>query len=205
MGRGKNKQDIINISELKIDNKIVIDYDELAKAIIKAIDGSSDEERRQQAEIDIEIQNKRREILGEKDFSHIKSKIWREMRGFLNSLRVLWKLATMSRKEAEYFTTVNNLTKMLTSFLLFLIELAFYVIAGVVCYYSVSSGWIFSDGLIISFFLAAFARMIRIARFEIERIDDSNYLMNISMMVIAVVTLVVTIVGLFMSSANLGG
>ena len=205
MGRKKKTADIINIDELKIENKVEIDYDKLAQAIIKSKTEIENKERKQRQEKEDDMQNKRKEILGEKDFSHIKNKTLREFRVFLNDLRVAWKMLTMSKEEAMYFTTVSSLTKMLTSFLLFLIELAIFAFAGVVLYFSVSSGLVFSDGIIVALFSVAFARMIRIARFEIERIDDNNYLMNISMMVIAVVTLVITILGLFISSSNSGG
>lgn len=205
MGRKKKTEEIINIAELRIENQVEIDYEKLAKAIIKARTEIENEERELREERNRDIQKKRKEILGEKDFSHIKNKIWRELRSSLNSIRVTVKMLTMSREEAEYFTTVNNLTKLLTTFLLFLIELAFYAFAGVLFYFSISSGWLFSDGIIGAIFLFAFARMIRIARLEIERIDDNNYLMSISMMVIALVTLVATIIGLFLSAANSGG
>lgn len=200
MGRGKNKQDIINIAELKLDSKIEIDYDMLAKAIIKAKDDIYEEERKQQAEKDLEIQKKRREILGEKDFSHIKSKVRRELMSSLNEFKVMWKMLTLTREEAAYFTTVKQLTKMLTSFLLSIIGLAIYVLAGVLFYISISKIIIFTEGIIFSAFLVIFARMIRIARFEIDRIEDSNYLMSVSMLIIALVTLIATIIGLFLPS-----
>ena len=111
----------------------------------------------------------------------------------------------MSREEARCFTTVISLTKMLTSFLLFIIELVFYVFAGIVVYLSISPGLLFAEGIMFACFMAFLARMIRIARFEIDRIDNDNYLMNVSMLVIALVTLLITVVGLFISSHNSGG
>ena len=78
---GKKQQDIT------VD--VNIDYAKLADAI--AVSQEKSELRKQEkAEIERQrILEKRKEILKEKDFSHIKFSIWREIRVFFNNLRVM--------------------------------------------------------------------------------------------------------------------
>ena len=63
----------------------------------------------------------------------------------------------------------------------------------------------FADGIIVSLLLVVLGRMLRIARFEVERIEDKNYLMTISTLVISIIALLVTVIGLFVGTYGIGG
>ena len=203
MGRKKPDRDIINIDKLEIENKIEIDYDKLAQAIVKANLEKENGAKELNKTEENAAQKKAKEILGAKDFSRIKCKTWRNLREFLNGLKVIWKLFSMSREEAEHFSTMYALLKMFTTLLMWIIGAAFYVLAGIILCISYYLNFLFS-GILIAFLFVMFAKMIRIARYEIERIDDSIQLMNISMTVISVVTLLFTVVSIFVSSVGGG-
>lgn len=182
-----------------------IDYEKLADAIAVSQEKS---ELRKQEKAGIERQKileKRKEILKEKDFSHIKFSIWREIRVFFNTLRVLWNLLTLSREEAKYFTAVNELTRLLSSLLLYSIGFVFYSFAAALVCGSYSNGTFSGEYILFSLIFIILARIIRIARFEIERMEDHVQLMNIAMMLIALITLVATIVSGVVSSRAAGG
>lgn len=209
MGRKKPDRDIVNINELEIENKIEIDYDKLAKAIVKANAEAEHKKKEERERKEAEDEKRIKEILGEKDFSHIKRKTVREFRRAYNSFKVMLRILTLSREKAEYFDALFPLIGMLTSFLLFVIGLAFYALAGIALYVSFQYGlFAFTYGIMFALLFIMFARIIRIARFEIERIEDASHLMNISMTIISVVTLVLAVIGLFAganSSNNVGG
>ena len=194
---GKKQQDIT------VD--VNIDYEKLADAI--AVSQEKSELRKQEKAV-VErkkILEKRKEILKEKDFSHIRFSIWREIRVFFNNLRVLWNLLTLSREEAKYFTAVSELTRLLSSLLLYSIGIAFYLFAAALVCGSYSNGTFSGEYILFSLIFIIFARIIRIARFEIERMEDHVQLMNIAMMLIALITLVATIVSGVISSRLTGG
>ena len=75
MGRGKKSSNIVQIEKLDIHNRVEIDYDKLALAIIKSNEALENIKRRQVEEIENGMQQKRKEILGEKDFTYIKIKL----------------------------------------------------------------------------------------------------------------------------------
>jgi hypothetical protein len=205
MGRKKKDRNIINIEELELENNIDIDYKKLARAIVEATQEVEKQKADCRKELEAITLEKRKEILGLKDFSTIKCKVWRSIRVFLNNIKMLWRILKLSKEDAEFFGTVSGLTKMLTSFLLFVIGLAFYVFAATAVCFSFILGPFLPYGIISAMIFVVFARLIRIARFEVERIDDNNYLLNISMMVMTVVTLALTVIGIVISSNNIGG
>ena len=192
-----------HIGELDVETKI--DYDKLAEAIVKATAKLEEAKQEREEERKQEIISKRREILKEKDFSHINCRVWRAVRTFLNNLRVLWRILTLSRDNAKYFTAFNGLTRLLSSLLLFFIELAFYACSGFVVLKILLERSIAVEYIPLVWVPIMLARFIRIARLEIDRIENENQLMNIAMLLVAFVTLTATIIGTMASMNIIGG
>lgn len=192
------------IGKIGLDGNMETDYSQIQKAIVQSIISANEEmamrKELKEKQIQEELRVKRSEILKEKDFSYIKCQKWREFRTFFNSLRMLWNLLTLTREEAKYFSALSGLTRMLTSLLLFVIGIAFYVLAGIFVASAFFAGMFAAECIIVAILFLVFARLVRIARFEIEHIEDDSFLMNIAMMVIALVTLVVTIIGIIISA-----
>lgn len=200
------KGQVINnyhIDELDVETKI--DYDKLAEAIVKAIAKSEEAKQKRAEEQKKEIISKRKEILKEKDFSHIDCRAWRAIRTFLNNVRVLFGILTLSRDDAKYFTAFNGLTKLLSSILMFFIELAFYACSGFVVLIIYLQRSIAVEYIPLVLVPIMLARFIRIARLEIDRIENENQLMNIAMLLVAFVTLTATIISTMVSMNLIGG
>lgn len=182
-----------------------INYEQITSAIVQAsikleeIKKEEDEKKKQDT-----LENRRR-ILKEKDFSHIKCPVWREIRVFFNNLRITWNLLTLTREESKHFTAVNVLTRLLTSLLLYAIGLSFYALAGFFVYKTFFDGGIAAEYMLYIVVPIVFARLIRIARFEVERMENETQLTNIAMLLIAIVTLAATIVGAIISAQINGG
>ena len=114
-------------------------------------------------------------------------------------------MLTLSREDAKYFTAVSELTRLLSSLLLYSIGFVFYLFAAALVYGSYSNGTFSGEYILFSLIFIALARIIRIARFEVERMENQVQLMNIAMMLIALITLVATIVSGIVSSRVAGG
>jgi len=203
MAKGRPIINNYSIDKLELETKI--DYDKLAQAINKASADLEAQKEKVNAERKDKILKKRNEILNEQDFSHIKCRPLREIKTFLNSIEVAYRLLTLSRENAQHFSTLKGLTKMLTTFLVFLIEITFYAFALILVGISFSGGILALYCGIFAILFVVFGRLIRLARFEIERMEDDAQLMNIAMMVIALMTLIATIIGIIISSLHKGG
>ena len=181
---------------------IVVDYEKLAEAIVAAQEKCEVKKREKVEEDRQEILAKRKEILKEKDFSHIKFSIWREIRVFFNNIKVMWNLLTLSREDAKYFAAVRGLAKLLSSLLLYSISVVFYFFSFAALYNFISNA-AFSEKYIIFFFVSiVLARIVRLARFEVERMENQAELMNVTMFLIALITLVATIIGIVLNSGG---
>ena len=174
-----------------------IDYQMITDAIVQA---NINIENAREIKVEKEKQEilaNRKRILKEKDFSHITCPIWREVRIFFNNIRVIWNMLTLTPEEAQYFTAVNELTRLLASLLLYAIGLGFYALAGFFIFKCV-------DGFTVAYipyviFSIVIARLIRIARFEVDRMKNEAQLANVAMLLVALITLVATVAGLVIS------
>lgn len=188
----KGRPIINNYTVEKIESNIELDYSKLAQAVLDA------EQMRQQAEEKLaeekrqEILKQRVEALGEKDFSYIKNWFVRNLRTALNKLAVFIRLLFVPKEIAKNISAVDSLFRAATSGLFFIIRIVLYVITAVLLYLLVTE-------LNLVYFLygiAAFvsAQIFRIAQIEVDYMKDREYLMAIFASIIAIVSLVVTII-----------
>lgn len=188
----KGRPIINNYTVEKIESNIELDYSKLAQAVLDA------EQMRQQAEERLaeekrqDILKQRVEALGEKDFSYIKNWFVRNLRTALNKLAVFFRLLFVPKKIAKNISAVDSLFRAATSGLFFIIRIVLYVITAALLYLLVKK-------LNLVYFLygiAAFvsAQIFRIAQIEVDYMKDREYLMAIFASIIAIVSLVVTII-----------
>ena len=181
MGRGKKTPNIVNIEELEIENEIEIDYKKLAESICEAIQLSKKADNELVKKAREEILKQRTEYLGEKDFSHIKNWLWRNIRTILNKGIVFLKILFVPRHIAKSISAVDSLFKLITAL--------FFGIARMVLYVAVFSLLM----LPYAFVTFVFAQLIRIAQIEVEYMEDRGYLMAISGTLIAIASLIIVI------------
>jgi ABC-type multidrug transport system fused ATPase/permease subunit len=200
MGRGKNKQkhqqpQNIHIEELEIESKVEIDYGKLAEAIVKATQLSKDAESRAAEKEYEEMIKKRMESLGEKDFSHIKCWLWRNVRTILNKGVVFLKVLFVPREIAKTISAVDSLFKLITTFFFGLTRIILYILAAYLLVQTLIQGSLLF--LPYAFVIFVFAQLIRIAQIEVEYMEDRGYLMAISSTIIAIASLVIAILSEF--------
>lgn len=185
---------------------IEIDYDKLAKAIVQAQEVTEHiREDRNRTEHEALIQ-RRKEILHEKDYSHIKCWLIRIAFSVLNEIGVMFRLFFISKENAEYFAGITPLTKILTIAMLGVIKWGFYITCAA-CLYGAYQG--FGNFSMLTWFMGAFmffmlARMLRIAGFEIDKMENGTELMNTAMLVMTVFTVIFAAVSTISSVMSKG-
>ena len=198
MGRGKNKKrqpQTIQINELEIENRVEIDYDKLAQAIVKANQLSKEEEKAAIENAKKEIIANRMKALGEKDFSHIKNGIWRSIRTTLNKAKVFLRLLFVPKEIAKNLSAVDSLFKLIASLFFGVVRMVLYLIVG----YFVIFTFVHKMPILLLYGVSIFilAQLVRIAQIEVEHMEDRGYLMAISGTIIAIASLVVAILSEF--------
>ena len=199
MGRGKSTKksppQMIQIEKLEIENKVEIDYDKLAQAIAKANQLHKEVESLAAEKAQRELIAKRRSALGEKDFSHIHNRLWRNIRTAVNQVIVFIKLLFVPQDIAKDLSAVDILFKLITSMFFGLARMILYIIAGICAVYALIQKlpMLILYGIVIFMF----AQLIRIAQIEVEHMEDRGYLMAITGTIIAIASLVVAILSEF--------
>lgn len=171
-----------------------IDYDRLADAIVKA-----------ELQVDDEIEHKREKEKEElqKDWE-ANLGINKEKPDYINDLRVLMSIVFMKKEKAIALAANNALLKMVLAGLYKLFEIVLYCIDIIALVFSVvlfvQKAFEFGFFTIaIIFFLFLIARVIRIARFEIDNITDKNYLATLFAAIMSFVALIVSAIAIVIS------
>lgn len=197
MVKKKDKQQVINnIQELNLK----IDYDELAKSIIKAKNIADKEIEQQKQEVLAkerqEILQKRKDYLKEKDFSYIKCKFWRAIRTALNRLRVIKRILFIPKKDIKLFSAIDGLIISVTTGLLFIIRIILYILS-IAFIVSVFLGNNLLTSFLFAFTTFVFAQLVRIAQYEVERIKDKDYILALFVGILTVFSIIISIIALF--------
>lgn len=172
-----------------------IDYDKLAEAIVKAQE-KADKETIKQAVIDAQDELDKRE----REQQEAKKKEWQQTLGD-NNLKTFFKILFMKKDEAKTLSANNTIIKMLLIGIYYIFEaIIYFLIIGFIIVAFLEKT-LFSVCIAIFFLTIGLliARIIRIARFEVEHIDDNKYLttlfssmLSLLAVIIAVVSVVIT-------------
>lgn len=182
---------------------VEIDYDKLAKAIVKAQDKANTENIKNAIiEANKEIENEKIEKNNNEIKKFQKAIGYDENKSnWKNDITTFWKLIVIKQEDvvAEFANTA--LLKIFISFLYWLLEYALYalcigfIIVNIVYFPTIS---IFAS-IFVSIFSFMIARIIRIARFEVENVNDNNYLFSLMSILTSVFALMVAIITIFIN------
>lgn len=180
-----------------------IDYDKLAKAIVKAQQEADNQKEIEKKETEEKqrknIIAKRKEILKEQDFSNIKCRLWRFIRTFFNTWRVYINIMRLSKENIKYFSAVDSLINIANALLfrifrivlylvaLFAVILIFFKMNIVVC-------------VVVAFASFSIAQLIRIAENEVENMTERDYAVAIFSGLISVMSLIVSVISIIITS-----
>lgn len=179
---------------------VEIDYDKLADAIVAAHERIQKDTTRMSAE-DI---RRWQEVIGRKDYSHIKNRIKRACLNGINFVRCTLKLLFLKKKDAKTDRTTFVLLKTLLVDIFSLAKWFLYLLAfslTLSSFYDTAQqkiGVTF-NGLYIFYALFAWivARMFRLAALEVDNMEDRNYLLAIFSSVTSFVAMTLALIALF--------
>lgn len=200
MAKKKNNSMIVNnIESVNLD----IEYQKLAKAIVKAQQDADNQKEIEKKETEEKqrknIIAKRKEILKEQDFSNIKCRLWRFIRTFFNTWRVYINIMRLSKENIKYFSAVDSLINIANALLfrifrivlylvaLFAVILIFFKMNIVVC-------------VVVAFASFTIAQLIRIAENEVENMTERDYAVAIFSGLISVMSLIVSVISIIITS-----
>lgn len=172
-----------------------IDYDKLAEAIVKAQE-IADKETIKQAVIDAQYELYKRET----EQQEAKKKEWQQTLGD-NNLKAFFKILFMKKDEAKTLSANITIMKMLLTGIYYIFEffLYFLIVGFIVVAFLEKTSVLICIAIFFLIMGVLIARIIRIARFEVEHIDDNKYLttlfssmLSLLAVIIAVVSVVIT-------------
>lgn len=179
---------------------VEIDYEKLADAIVAAHERIEKETTRTSAE---DIRHWQ-EVIGRKDYSHIKNRVKRACLNGINFVRCTLKLLFLKKKDAKTDRTTFVLLKTLLVDIFSLAKWFLYLLAfslTLSSFYDTAQqkiGVTF-NGLYIFYALFAWivARMFRLAALEVDNMEDRNYLLAIFSSVTSFVAMILALIALF--------
>lgn len=163
-----------NMTDHIEDMNVEIDYDKLARAIVKAQIEADNAIKKLEEKKRSEILELRKDYLQEKDYSGERNFITRGLKTFFNRLRVFIKLLFIPKEELEFFSAIDRLTALFTSALLSIIKFILYVLT-IIFTIGLLYGAHIMPLLPFALVCFVFARFFRIIQYEIDRMNKRDY------------------------------
>lgn len=203
MGNKKSKRQKSNDQQVLVTIPANFDYQKFADAMFQAQLRAKEQEK-DKKEKDSQIkQNEWHNILKYKEYPNSKYKISNWFHSARNGFVVFYKMMTLKRKEAKFDTVTVSLLHFALNEILALIKWTFYIIALSL---AISSFYSFEEKVAIPFrfiFLCygglsfVFARIVRIAQFEVDHINEREYLIGILSAITSFVAMIIAVIALF--------
>lgn len=196
MGRKKKAPDVINIEELEIKNKVEIDYNKLAEAIIKAQKLAEENEAKQKEKELAEW----RESIGYKSHSDKKG-IKKKLFVFCNTFKVFFKLMFFPKKNKLKVSATGAFMQSMTATFFHLVKFMLWVLVFAflsVAFYHGNMAFGLTDYLYyIGFACIAFvlSGIFRLMAIEIEQMSDGERVVGIFTAVLSVIPMIEIIAG----------
>ena len=189
--RTNNKKQNTSASTIK-----TFDEKTLAHEIIKA-----HEEYEHNKMIEKEKEDKKRKdewlkILNQKEYPSNEKWIWRKCHKLRNDFFLLKNLLFIKAKDVRDMRATFGLMRLATSGVFTLCKWALYLLAASMIYGVWNDTIETALGCMIAVVLWVFARIFRIASFEVEKINDGNLIINIFSGVLSFVAVVIAIVAI---------
>ena len=190
--QGKKEQ--VNVFAL---NEMTINTKDLMEAIVEAYQIIEKKKAEQEIELEKNAKKEWQEILGQKVYPKDEKWHLKEIHTVKNDIVAIWKLLFLKPENVRGLRATYALMQSALVEIFKLYKWTLYVIAAVIF------GSIFQNGtniivrIVIAVGIWMFARLFRIASFEIDKMQDENLLIAIFSGCISFVAMIVAIVALF--------
>lgn len=189
----KNKKDQNSVNS----NQIIIDDQTMTDAIVKAY--QIIEKQKVETEIELEKKEKRewQEIMGQKEYPENEKWYLKRFHIARNNFMSIWNLLFFKSKNARDLRATFSLIQLAVVEIFKLCKWCLYFISFVATISAFQNGVENISNLAIAFVIWAFARLFRIASFEVEKVKDGNLLIALFSGCISFVAMVVAIIAIF--------
>ena len=205
MANKRTKKKLQSKPQNYIENiNIDIDYDKLAKAIIKAQNQIDEDKAKEQ-----ERQKEERLVEWQKNLNYTNyptsekwcKRIWHSIK---NTICVFWSMCTLKKEKIDEDKITFGLLQLAGSSIFSFISFLLYIITFAIIAFLISDSM--NDNILANaqpFFAVyailtlLFASIFRIAAFEIEKIKSKDYLISIISVTTSIVAMIVAIIALF--------
>ena len=189
----KNKKDQNSVNS----NQIIIDDQTMTDAIVKAY--QIIEKQKVETEIELEKKEKRewQEIMGQKEYPENEKWYLKRFHIARNNFMSIWNLLFFKSKNARDLRATFSLIQLAVVEIFKLCKWCLYFISFVATISAFQNGVENISNLAIAFVIWTFARLFRIASFEVEKVKDGNLLIALFSGCISFVAMVVAIIAIF--------
>ena len=182
--------------------KAEIDYDKLSYAIAHALikaDSIRDEKKEAERK---DVQERLNRILGEKECPKNAGKIKCKLYAAYNEASSFWHFLWLKKENAKNIHAATAFAQMMLEFIFFCLEWLLYIATVVLIFstftvldtFQIHFAGGYLPWALMSFF---FARFFRLARFEIDYLNNKEYLIALLSGVASFLAMVFTLIGLF--------
>ena len=189
--RTNNKKQNTSASTIK-----TFDEKTLAHEIIKAHEAYEHYKMIEKEKEDKKHQDEWLKILNQKEYPSNKKWILRKCHKFRNDFFLLKNILFIKAKDVRDMRATFGLMRLATSGVFTLCKWALYLLAASMIYGVWNDTIETALGCMIAVILWVFARIFRIASFEVEKINDGNLIINIFSGILSFVAVVIAIVAI---------
>lgn len=193
----KNKQEIKGPVFSSKSNQIALDQESLTEAIVKAYQIIEEQKVEKEVELAEKAKKEWQKIIGQKEYPDNEKWYIKRIHAVRNNLALLWKILFFKAENVKDLRTTLGLMRLLVIGIFSICKWCLYVISLAILYATFQKDAVVIINLIMAFTTWVFARLFRIASFEVEKIKDGNISIAIFSGCISFVAMVIAIITIF--------
>lgn len=178
-------------------NQIITEQKIIVEAIVKAY--QIIEKQKVEREIELEKNEKRewQEIMGQKEYQENEEWYLKRLHIARNNWMAIWNLLFFKSKNARDLRATFSLIQLAVVEIFKLCKWCLYFVSFAIVISALQNGGDSLSNIAIAIVIWAFARLFRIASFEVEKVKDGNLLIALFSGCISFVAMVVAIIAIF--------
>lgn len=178
-------------------NQIIIDDQMMTDAIVRAYQIIENQKLEKKIELEKKERGEWQEIMGQKEYPENEKWYLQRLHIARNNFMSIWNLLFFKSKNARDLRATYSLIQLAVVMIFKLCKWCLYFVSFAAVASVFKNGWDNLSNLVIAFVIWAFARMFRIASFEVEKVKDGNLLIALFSGCISFVAMVVAIIAIF--------
>lgn len=190
----RNKQEIIINLE---SNQIIFDQKTLTEAIVNAYQIVEEQKMKKKIEEEEKVKKEWNKAIGKKEYPENEKWYLKSLHNVRNNLVILWNLFFFEPKNVRDLRATLTLMKVSVMGIFGLCKLCLYSISIIMIYTVFQNRVNMLPNIAMAFATWLFARVFRIASFEIDKMEDGNLLIAIFSGCISFVAMAIALITIF--------